>query len=282
MLARHHQLKVGEVGIVGYVTGHKESRIAMDVGLDAVYFDNPDLPDTRSEMALPLVVGERVLGALDVQSTEPGAFTQEDIATLQILADQVAVAIDNARLFSENQAALEAMQRAYGELSREAWAKILHDQPELKVLANQYDILYTPTKRWTPEMLQAAQSGELVRSDEQTVAIPIQERGNILGILRLRKPDDHPWSKEELSLVETLAQQLFLALENARLYSETQRRAERERLASNIVASMRTSNDPEAIFQTALQELRQALLIKSREQLPQAPALPENGKSKGG
>jgi len=286
MLARHHQLKVGEVGIVGYVTGHKESRIAMDVGQDAVYFDNPDLAETRSEIALPLVVGGRILGALDVQSTEPGAFTQEDIATLQLLSDQVAVAIDNARLFSENQAALEAMQRAYGELSREAWAKLLHDQPEFNVLANRFDHLYTPSESWTSEMLQAAQTGELVRADEQTVAIPIQERGNILGILRLRKPDDHPWSKEELSLVETLTEQLFLALENARLYSESRRRAERERLASNIVTKMRTSNDPQVILQTAVQELRQALLPHPERPLPPPPdpakSEPANGKSRIG
>jgi GAF domain-containing protein len=135
-------------------------------------------------------------------------------------------------------------------------------------------------------MLQAAQSGELVRADEQTVAIPIQERGNILGILRLRKPEDHPWSKEELSLVETLTEQLYLALENARLYSESQRRAERERLASNIVARMRSSNDPQVILQTAVQELRQALLPHQGRSLPPAPdpaqSEPENGKSSSG
>jgi GAF domain-containing protein/HAMP domain-containing protein len=282
MLQRGHQLKVGEVGIVGYVTGKNEPRIAMDVGQDAVYFNNPDLPETRSEMALPLVVGERVLGALDVQSTEPGAFTNEDIATLQLLADQVAIAIDNARLFSENQAALEATQRAYGELSREAWSKLLKDQPNLSVLANRFDILYAASDKWTPEMLQAAQSRDIIRVNQETVAIPIKERENVLGVLNLRKPDGHPWSKEEIGLAETLAQQLYLALENARLYSETQRRAERERLAGNIVAKMRLSNDPHEILRTAVQELRQALQLQWEKQSRLEPApfedQPDNGK----
>ena len=263
MLERGHMLKVGEVGIVGYVTGNKKPRIAMDVGKDVVFFNNPDLPNTRSEMALPLVVGDQVLGALDVQSTEPGAFAEEDIATLQLLADQVAVAIENARLFSDNQAALEAMRRAYGELSREAWAKMLHDRPELAVLANRFDILYTPSGSWAPEMLEAAQSGETIYAGDGTVAIPIKDRDHILGTLRLRKPDGYPWSKEELSLAQTLAKQLYLALENARLYRETQRRAERERLAGDITAKMRRSNDPQEILQTAVEELRQALNLNS-------------------
>jgi GAF domain-containing protein len=210
-------------------------------------------------MALPLVVGDQVLGALDVQSKEPGAFAQEDIATLQLLADQVAVAIENARLFSESQTSLEAMRRSYGELSREAWAKMLHDRPEFGVLANHFDILYTPSGAWAPEMLQAAQSGEMISTGDGTVAIPIKDREHILGTLRLRKPGGYPWSKEEISLAETLAQQLYLALENARLYRETQRRAERERLAGDITAKMRRSNDPQEILQTAVHELRQAL-----------------------
>ena len=111
MLARGHRLKVGQVGIVGYVTGAGLPRIALDVGQDAVFFDNPALPHTRSEMALPLKVGEEVIGALDAQSTLPAAFSKEDAAILGALADQVAIAIQNARLFDQTQAALEAARR---------------------------------------------------------------------------------------------------------------------------------------------------------------------------
>jgi len=245
------------------VTGKKEPRIAMDVGQDAVFFNNPDLPETRSEMALPLVVGDRILGALDVQSTEPDAFTQEDIATLQLLADQVAVAIDNARLFSENQAVLDAVHRAYGEQSREAWSNLMQSHPGLGTIANKYDILYTPGQGWSSEMVQAAQVGDTVYTNNGIVAIPIKERDHILGVLRLRKPDSESWTPEELALAETLAQQLYLALENARLFQETQRRAVRERLASEITAKIRLSNDPQVILETAVQELRQALKIQA-------------------
>lgn len=103
MLERGYKLKVGEVGIVGFVTGTGKPRIALDVGKDAVHFTNPDLPDTRSEMAVPLIVRDQVIGALDVQSTVVDAFTDGDVATLQTMADQLANAIENARLYEKRQ-----------------------------------------------------------------------------------------------------------------------------------------------------------------------------------
>jgi GAF domain-containing protein/HAMP domain-containing protein len=101
MQERGHRLAVGKVGLVGYVTSTGRPRIALDVGKDAVHFANPDLPDTRSEMALPLRVGDRVIGALDVQSTQANAFDESDVVVVQTMADQLAVAIENARLLEE-------------------------------------------------------------------------------------------------------------------------------------------------------------------------------------
>jgi GAF domain-containing protein len=113
MLARKHRLAVGGQSIVGWVTAQRQPRVALDVGADAVHFKNPDLPHTRSEMALPLVVGDRLLGALDVQSTEEAAFDEEDVAILSLMADQVAVAINNALKFSQEAAVLEATSPLY-------------------------------------------------------------------------------------------------------------------------------------------------------------------------
>ena len=101
MLSRQHSLPLDVHSIVGFSTLRGEPRIALDVGADSVYFNNPDLPDTRSEMAIPLRVGGEVIGALDVQSKETNAFSQEDIGVLTTLADQIAIAIENARLFGE-------------------------------------------------------------------------------------------------------------------------------------------------------------------------------------
>ncbi len=121
MLGSGHKLKIGEVGIVGYVAKSGESRIALDVGRDAVFFDNPDLPETRSEMALPMKAHGQIIGVLDVQSKDPAAFTIDDISTLQILADQIALAIDNARLLETSQNALLELEAQYQQQIGANW-----------------------------------------------------------------------------------------------------------------------------------------------------------------
>jgi GAF domain-containing protein len=108
MKEQGHKLRVGGVSMVGSACAQKEACVALEAGAEAVRFDNPLLPETRSEVALPLTVGERVLGALDAQSTEPAAFSEEDITVLQLVADQVAVAVDNAYKFSEEAEILSA------------------------------------------------------------------------------------------------------------------------------------------------------------------------------
>jgi GAF domain-containing protein len=98
-----HKLKVGSKSIVGYVTGSGEPLIVNDTTRDATYYANPLLPETRAEAALPLKVGQRILGALDVQSAQPYSFGSEDISVLRILSDQMAVAVINSELFADTQ-----------------------------------------------------------------------------------------------------------------------------------------------------------------------------------
>ena len=141
MLARKHSLEVGQTGIVGYVTSTGNPRVALDTGADAVYFDNPDLPETHSEMALPLKAGGQVIGALDVQSTEPNAFTQEDVNILSTLADQVSTAIQNARLYDESREALAQAETVSRQLTGQKpgrmsgaslhWSAIILTEPSL-------------------------------------------------------------------------------------------------------------------------------------------------------
>ncbi|HNO95513.1 MAG TPA: GAF domain-containing protein, partial [Anaerolineales bacterium] len=121
MLKRGHKLKVGESGIVGYVAKTGVPRIALDVGQDAVFFNNPDLPSTRSEVALPLKVRENIIGVLDVQSERPGAFSEDDMNVFNILADQVAITLENTRLFEQTQQALDEVRSAYQRNLQEGW-----------------------------------------------------------------------------------------------------------------------------------------------------------------
>jgi DNA-binding LacI/PurR family transcriptional regulator/GAF domain-containing protein len=113
MKAEGHRLAVGDSSMVGWTAAHNQARIASDVGEDAVRFAHPLLPDTRSEMTLPLSVGDRVLGVLNVQSMEEAAFDQDDVRALQAMANQVAVAIENAQRVSDEAALLEATSPIY-------------------------------------------------------------------------------------------------------------------------------------------------------------------------
>jgi GAF domain-containing protein len=270
MLARGHRLKVGEVGIVGYVTGRGEPRVALDVGTDAVFFDNPDLPETRSEMALPLRARGEIIGALDVQSTQPAAFSEDSIAVLQILADQLALAISNARLFQQAQESLKAERRAYGELSRQAWSELLRARPGLGERYDPHGMLPT-TGQWRQDMKLATQKGETIVSQNGSttaLATPIKVRDLVIGVLDAHKSageggsggeGERGWTAEEITLLETLADQLGVALENARLYQDTQRRAVRERLTGEVTARMRETLDVDTVLQTAVREIGEAL-----------------------
>jgi len=261
MLARQHRLRVGVEGIVGYVAGRGVHRLALDVDQDAVSFDNPDLPDTRSEMALPLRARGEIIGVLDVQSTEPAAFTEEDVTVLQTLADQVAIAISNAQLFEQAQQSLEADRRAYGELSHEAWRELLRAQPALGVLSQAEDVVPIGNL-WRPEMDAALRTGQVVPGDEgtMTLAVPLKVRDRVIGVVDGRKPrDSGAWTTEEIQLLEELTEQVGLTLESARLYQDSQRRAAREQLTGEITARMRETLDVDTVLKTAVREIGEAL-----------------------
>ena len=245
MLERGHKLAVGKVGIVGYVAGTGEPRIALDVGEDAVFFDNPDLPLTRSEMALPLRVRGEVIGVLDVQSEKPAAFTEEDIAVLQVMADQIAFAIENARLLEESQRALRELERLYGERVREAWQRWTGQRP----------MAYRYTGAGV-EPLPDPDRLTIGGTDGRRLTIPIRLWGQTIGSISLRRTEEQPpWSLDEQRLAEEIGEQIALALENARLLEETQDRAAREKMISEMTAQLTRSLDVETLLQTAMREL---------------------------
>ena len=266
MLARRHRVLVSDKGIVPHAIGRGEPRIALDVGADAVFFDNPDLADTRSEAALPLRARGRIIGALDVQSDQPQAFEQEDIVALQTLADQVALAISNAQLFQQAQESLEAERRAYGQLSSEAWEEMLRVNPNLGYLYSQGVLVPLENRPAGPSSAPGqVENGNGDALPSQTQELPelklrVQARGNVIGTISAHKPGQAgTWTPEEIALLETLAEQLGTALESARLYQDTQRRATRERLVGEVTSRMRESLDVERVLQAAVREFGKRL-----------------------
>ncbi len=268
MLARGHRLEVGQQGIIGYVTGSAKPRIALDVGADAVYFDNPDLPETRSEVGLPLIARGQLIGALDVQSTEPSAFDEEDIAVLSGLAEQIATALDNARLYEASRSALaqlEAVQRRYaGEVWGEQISRYETDFYEYRMGGG----MQPPDDR--PEELsvvdKALGQGTTAmdaggNGQKSTLAAPIKVRGDhVIGVLGLQKEEEEaPWSPEQVALIETVAAQVAQAMEAVHLIDETQRYADRERLLAEVSDKIRSAPDMGSILRIAVQETRRIL-----------------------
>jgi GAF domain-containing protein/HAMP domain-containing protein len=261
MLERGHKLKVGEKGIVGAVTTTGKARIALDVGQDSVYFDNPDLPGTRSELALPLLSGTEILGALDVQSTKPTAFSKEDISTLTILADQIATALQNARFLAQTQNALNAARRAYGVQSREGW-KGLMEEGNLGFISRGQGSVIQAQNILPGEAHEALTNGKAKTSDidKNVLYVPIQVRGNLIGALRLVKPKGSPgWSQQELADISRLAGQLSNSFESARIYREIYKRAAYEQAISDLSARLSSTTEIELIIKETLVHLGETI-----------------------
>ncbi len=288
MLARQHKLQIGKVGIVGYVTSTGEPRIATDVGDDAVYFNNPDLPRTRSEMALPLTVSGRIIGALDVQSTESGVFTKEDIALFNTLADQVAIAIENNRLFSETTRSLEEAQNIHRQYLRQEWDRELTDRQHLSYVFTPQGVLEQDRIDDAMEIIRGKDLPVTCKVEEEnttTAAVPIQIRGETVGVIRAQDNGKaREWTEDELNMLKSVADQVAVALENARLFEQTVRRAEREKKALEITNKIRSTNDPKQMLQIAVEELQNALKA-SRAQIilepADKPSEPSNGNGSG-
>jgi GAF domain-containing protein len=261
MLAQGHRLSPDERCIVCWVVRQGKYCLARGAGEDAVpILANPYLPDTRSELALPLQIGDEVIGVLDVHSAQVDAFMDEDITALQALAGQIALAISNARLFQQVQANAEVERRAYGELSREAWQKLLRAQPDLGYLSDAQGER-PAVAVLEPQMAQVLQTGQSAIEDS-IVSIPIRLRGDVIGVVDGRKPDGANWSAGEIELLQAMTEQLNVALEGARLYQDTQRRAAREQLLGEVAGRVRESLDMEMVLKVATREIRRTMNLE--------------------
>lgn len=265
MIDRGHRIRFGS-GMVGWSIANAQPRIAAEIERDAVRLATPELPDTRSEAAFPLRVRGEVIGAMTVQSVKPEAFGEAEISTFQALADQVAVALENARLFSESQQALLEARQVSQLLVGEAWENYLKQGDNLIF---RYDhgqissISETSAEGGQPARLRRW-TGSLKKG--QILALPIEVRGQEIGKIRFVKDQSQgEWTEDERSLLAVVVEQLGVALDSARLYEETRRRAERERLTGEIITKMRATNDPQTIVQTAVLELRKALQAKQAQ-----------------
>ena len=281
MLARGHKLKIGAQGIVGNVTSAGAPRIALNVGDDAVYFNNPDLPGTHSEMAIPLKIASKTIGALDVQSTDVGAFKTEDIASLSVLAEQVSIAIDNVRLYQATLESLEQSQNQYRRYLKGEWSRLSQEEDLVgyRFTAGASAPLEEPIGLGEAEKTvregKIFQSEGAQTSDTAELAIPVRLRGEVIGVLSISMPGRRQWSDDDIDIAEAVSERLALAMENARLFQTTNKRAERERIVADIASKISGNIRIESLLETTAQELSRAL--DSSEVLIQLQAVNPDG-----
>jgi GAF domain-containing protein len=237
MIAEGHRLQVGGSSMIGWATSTRQARIALDVGSEAVRFNNPHLPLTRSELALPILGKLKVLGALTIQSDQAGAFDENDILILQGIADSLAIAMENAQLFQQNQRDLEEIRALNKQYLQHAWSET-NISGDLQVT---YHNPYNYSDRGS-----------------QSVQVPIVIREQPIGNITL-DTGEKELSAEEIAVVDAITTQIALALENARLLEQTTRRAERERKVLDITSKIRSTNDIDRMIQIAVDELQLAL-----------------------
>lgn len=266
MLERGHRLRLG-TGVVGHAAQTGQPRIALDVGADAVFFNNPDLPETRSEAALPMKSKGETVGILDVQSTQAGAFSDEDLGVLTTLANQVSIAIESVRLLTETRAALKQAQEVYNEFTRSEWSRAITktEQPGFRYRSGRIEILENPSLK--PHILSAVQNGEIVKDQTDglqethaSVAVPVRVRGEVIGVLHI-EANDHSrgWRDDEISLVQAVAERAAFAMENARLLQDARRRAAKEKLISEATSRISSSLNLENILHATVEELERVL-----------------------
>ncbi|HUI90478.1 MAG TPA: GAF domain-containing protein [Anaerolineales bacterium] len=268
LIANGHRLRVGEQGIVGRVAATGEARIALDTGADAVYFNNPYLPTTRSEMALPLKTRNEILGILDIQSDQPQAFAQEDIEILQVMADQLATAIESTRLMQRVENQLTEIEQTYQEFTRQSWRALALE--ENHIAGYKFDgvqlqpIDRAPENGGTGDSTASATASGDQASGPRSQIIPIRLRGETIGLVNIRfRGDSAP--DETMSIVEQVTDRLATALENARLAEETRERARRDELVGELSGNFRSTLDLETVVRTAAQELRKAFQLEEAE-----------------
>jgi len=292
-----YEVSIAEGSVVGECVRNRGPRIAFSARVPRTAFAVGEmllsahvarLPRTAVEIVLPLIVGGQAIGALDMHMDDVGIFKLEDLEAWQIVSDQVAVAIENARRFARSQAALEAERDYYGRVSREGWTKLLLSQ---QVAGYRYkDHHVEPVgDLWPAEMDEVLATGSrVVRTESASeesgavVAMPVRARDNTLGVLHLRKrPEAGAWTNRELDLLDMLTDQLATALEAARLYRDTQQSAAQQRAVAEVGAGIREEIEIEAVLSRALTELGNVLAADRGAVLLALDDAPEGVASRG-
>ncbi len=298
LLQRQHSLPVGSVSVIGRVTQTGEPVIARSGSANSVHRRNEFLPDTAVEAAFPLRRGDQIIGALDLQSKSTLSFPDSDTPIYQSLADSVALAIENARLFEESElriienqrlveqtrGALREVEQLNERLTGRAWAEYLTARRDSLTMSMDFinDVLSDETQP-TPALYDAVRHKNLVQThqnDKQIIAVPLTVRGQVIGAMEFELDAERGFSPEDLSLIQEVSERFGLAAENTRLLEDSQRVAQREALVNEISRRLQATNNIESTLTEAARSLQDALKA-ARVAIRLGDPPPPNGSSSG-
>jgi GAF domain-containing protein/HAMP domain-containing protein len=210
LLARDHQLPLNINSINGRAAVEKRSVVISETAASTSFHPNPLLPATQSEMAVPLIIGEKVVGVLDMQSAHASALSQENLVAFEALAAQLAVAIQNANLLAETVQARSDIEAQAKRLSRDNWNNYLDAiyKPEKIGFAYQQDEIAPLPEFWEPK--------------QNALVAPISVLGENLGNLVIEL-DEQSLIADDTELLDTVARQISVQIETLRLVDSADR-----------------------------------------------------------
>ena len=261
LLARRHRLAVGSASMVGWATANRLPRIAVDVAEDPFHYKNPILPDTRSEIALPLIAGERLLGAVDIQSTEPNAFPEDEVRVLEAITAELTTAIDRVRAQSEIRTELDRVDQLMRQQLGSSWQEYARTK-------GPNTIYYTPTGErlmnvgveFSGAPLAVQHLKTITAEDGREITVPIHLRGEVIATISARKREtNRPWTEDEIALIEAVAAQSSLSLESARQRSEEQRRVSELEVINRVSQAVSQMLRLDSLFRVVHRQVNQVL-----------------------
>jgi len=272
LFERHHSLPVGSRSVIGRVTSSGQPVTANDT--DAFYHRNELLPNTRSELALPILDGDKIIGALDVQSRRYEVFTTEVIQALQVVANQLGITIRNARLFEEQEKTtndarrlflesetnLREIQRLNQQLTHAGWQDYLETRKPVSGVTLQGTGL-TPAAEWTDSLREATRARQAIttqRDGQKIISVPMVLDNEVIGAIEVEATETTQES-DITEMVNAVAQRLALSLDKARLFEESQEATVREQRINDIVTRYQSVNNVDELLRITLQELSQSL-----------------------
>ncbi|MEL7435741.1 MAG: GAF domain-containing protein, partial [Chloroflexota bacterium] len=274
MLARSHRLSIDTGSVVGRSAQAQDVIVTRNAERDSGQAFNELLPDTRSEIGIPIVDNDGIVGVVDIQSRLPDAFTPTEIAALRVIANQLATAIRNARLFEDKERSirenkrlfieaetnLREIQRLNRQLTKDAWSDYLRGGRRVDGVTLTEEA-FRNSADWTDEMLEASQKRrpmQVVQDGKQRIAVPIELRGEVVGAIEL-ETNDRRSDDDIMDLVRSVSQRLAVTLDNARLFEESNMATAQEQQISEIVSQYQAADSVDDLLRLTLEGLSETL-----------------------